>query len=271
MPYSANNTHQRCTSKSARYAVSANGSGRAALPANRKWPLFQAAGDFFYLLNKSYPRTAALNLVGNRYGLNALERMLLGRGLFSRQEALARRAKREKGNGWQSQLLVVDGHNVQITIESFIQGRPLLKANDGALRDLAGRSGGFRLTESSTVAQEMLIRFLGKFTPRDVLFLFDAPMSRSGELAAAYRDRLRSAGISGTARVCPVPEREFPYAGCVAASSDRAVLDSSTRWMDLACRVIEYHGTLRITADFSRITGADSAVESLFEDGGPFW
>ena len=42
------------------------------------------------------------------------------------------------GSGWRLKLLVVDGHNVQITIESFIEGRPLLKANDGALRDLAG-------------------------------------------------------------------------------------------------------------------------------------
>ena len=222
-------------------------------------------------MNRSYPRTAALNLAGNRYDLNALERMLLSRGLFSRREALARRRKRELGHGWQNELLVVDGHNVQITIESCIEGRPLLKANDGALRDLAGLSHRFRLTESSALAQDMLIRFFERFAPREVLFLFDAPMSRSGELAAACRDRLARAGISGTARVAPVPEREFPYGECVAASSDRAVLDSSTRWMDLACRVIEYHGTPRITADFSTIIAAGSAEGSLFEDSGPFW
>jgi len=243
----------------------------SSLSPKRKWLLFQAAADFFFLLNKSYPRTAALELAGNRYDLSALERMLLSRGLFSRQEALTRRGKREMGQGWQSQLLVVDGHNVQITIESSIEGRPLLKANDGALRDLAGQSYRFRLSESSNMALDMLIRFFERFAPREVLFIFDEPMSRSGELAAIYRDRLIRAGISGTARTAPVPEREFPYGGCVAASSDRAVLDSSTRWMDLACRVIEYHGTPQITADFSGIIAADSAVRSLFEDGGPFW
>ena len=175
------------------------------------------------------------------------------------------------GHGWQSELLAVDGHNVQITIESCIEGRPLLKANDGALRDLAGQSYRFRLSESSNMAMDMLFRFFDRFAPREVLFLFDEPMSRSGELAALYRERLGRAGISGTARLAPVPEREFPYGNCVAASSDRAVLDASTRWMDLACRVIEYHGTPHITADFSRITAADSAARSLFEDGGPFW
>jgi hypothetical protein len=214
---------------------------------------------------------AALDLTGNRYNLNALERMLLSRGLFGRREALARRAKRKMGCSWQREFLVVDGHNVHITIESFIEGRPLLKANDGALRDLAGQSYRFRPTESSAMARDMLIAFFEKFTPREVLFLFDEPMSRSGELAASYRDALASARIAGTARATPVPEHEIPYTDCVAASSDGAVLDSSTKWMDLACRVIEYHGTPRITADFSKILAADSAVASLFEDGGPFW
>jgi hypothetical protein len=241
------------------------------LPSKRKWLLFQAAADFFFLLNKCYPRTAALELAGNRYDLNALERMLLSRGLFSQQEALARRRKREMGNSWQKELLVVDGHNVQITIESHIAGKTLIKANDGALRDLAGQSYRFRLTESSNMAQDMVFRFFKRFPPREVLFLFDGPMSRSGELAAACRGRIVMAGLSGTARVAPVPEREFPHGMCVAASSDRAVLDSSSRWMDLACRIIEYHGTPQITADFSGIIASDSAQSRLLKDSGPFW
>lgn len=175
------------------------------------------------------------------------------------------------GHGWQSQLLAVDGHNVQITIESFIEGRPLVKANDGALRDLAGQSYRYRLTESSNLAMDMVFRFFEKFPPREVLFLFDEPMSRSGELAATYRQRLHWAGISGDARAAPVPEREIPYADCVAASSDRAVLDSCDRWMDLACRIIEFLAAPRVSADFSDVPALSSIPERLFEDGGPFW
>jgi hypothetical protein len=241
------------------------------LSSKRKWPLYQAAVDFFFLLNKSYPRTAALDLTGNRYNLDAPERMLLSRGLFSPQEAIARLTKREMGSGWQPGLLVVDGHNVQITVESCIEGRPLLKANDGALRDLAGMSYRYRMTETSKLALDMIFKFFQEFPPGEVLFLFDEPMSRSGELAAIYRNRLIREGISGGARTTPVPEREFPFDRCVAASSDRAIMDCCTRWMDLACRVIEYFGTPQITADFSGIIFADSAQKRLFEDGGPFW
>ena len=243
----------------------------STLSPKRKWLLYQAAADFFFLLNKSYSRTAALDLAGNRHNLDARERMLLSRGLFGQQEALGRLKKRENGSGWQKELLVVDGHNVQITIESCIEGRLLLKANDGALRDLAGLSSRYRMTETSNMAVDMLFRFFEKFPPCEVLFLFDEPMSRSGELAAIYRDRIVKEGISGGAKAVPVPESELPYDRCVVASSDRAVIDSSTRWADLACQVIEYFGSPQITVDFSGIIFACSAERSLFQDSGPFW
>jgi len=227
-------------------------------------------GSRFFIPFEQYPRRAALELAGNRWDLNAPERMLLSRGLFSPREALARRRKRLMGQGWQSQLLAVDGHNVQITIESFIEGRPLVKANDGVLRDLASLSYRYRLTESSNLALDIIFRFFERFPPREVLVLFDEPMSRSGELAATWRQRLLRAGISGDARAAPVPEREFPYANCIAASSDRAVLDSSRTWIDLACRIIEFNGTALITADFSDILDPGSALKRLFEDGGAF-
>jgi hypothetical protein len=241
------------------------------LSPKRKWLLYQAAADFFFLLNKSYPRTAALDLAGNRYSLNSMERMLLSRGLFAQREALARRRKREMGAGWQRKLLVVDGHNVQITLESYIAGRPLLKANDGALRDLAGMSYRFRMTETSNMALDMVFRFFEEFPPCEALFLFDEPMSRSGELASIYRDRLARARISGGAKATPVPEREFPYERCIAAGSDRAIIDSSCHWIDLACRIIEHFGVPQITADFSGFIPAGSASRRVFEGGGPFW
>jgi hypothetical protein len=232
----------------------------------QKWNLFHAASDFFFLLNRAYPRQPSLDMVGNRFGLTAFERHLLHRGVFSREDALSRLAKRVRGSAWQNELLVVDGHNVQITIESHIECRPLLKANDGAMRDLAGLSARFRLSETSATALDMIFRFFREFPPREVLFLFDAPMSRSGELAAMYRKRLKEARLSGDAIAVAVPEREFPPENHVAASSDRAVLDAGNTWIDLACRIIEYFGTPEITADFSAMIPANPEKPFLPED-----
>ena len=163
--------------------------------SERNWRLHLAAADFFFLLNRSYPRTRSLELVGNRYDLDAARRLLLSRGIFSQHEALARRGKLKIAAQWGRRLLAVDGHNVQITVESHLLGKVLLKANDGALRDLAGLSSRYGMTETSAFAVDMVIAFLKLFPPREVLFLFDEPMNRSGELAALYRRRLAEARI----------------------------------------------------------------------------
>lgn len=220
----------------------------------------RAAADFFFFQNRGYPRSAALEWVGNRYQLVYLDRMLLHRGVSSAEAALRRRGKRSRGAGWRAQPLVVDGHNVHITVESALLGRPLLLGNDGALRDLAGESAKFRFREVSALAAEAIFRFLKELRPAEVLFLFDAPMSHSGALSALYRRHMRALGIEGDARAVPVPEREFPYRRCVVASSDSAVMDASCQWLDLARGVLEMSGNLEFCADFSPLICERSAV-----------
>ncbi|HOI93377.1 MAG TPA: DUF434 domain-containing protein [Syntrophobacter fumaroxidans] len=224
----------------------------------RQWVLNQAAADFYLLQNRLYPRRAALEWVGNRYRLTVRERELLNRGVFGQAEALARKAKKRCASALGGQCLVVDGHNVQITVESAVLGRPLLKANDGAVRDVAGQSARYRLSEASEVALDMIFQFLGIFRPGRVDFLFDAPMSHSGMLASACRRRLKSLGLDGDARAVPVPEREMTRAECIVAGSDRAVLDACSRWHDLAHEVIDFSCPCNMFVDFSDLILAHS-------------
>lgn len=217
----------------------------------RRSLLLQAAADFLYLQNRRYPRASALEWVGNRYQLISMERQALHRGIFGQAEALGRLAKRCKGSDWRSECLVVDGHNVQITVESALLGRPLLKANDGALRDLAGQSSNFRFTEASEMAMDMIFHFLGEFRPRHATFLFDAPMSHSGLLAGKYREAMKTLGLAGTAEAVPVPEKELPYDRCVIAGSDQAVMEKADQWLDLACTILDAAGSFQIAVDFS--------------------
>jgi len=218
---------------------------------SRRRVLWEAAEDFYCFQNRGYPRSPSRDWVGNRYALTSLERELLHRGVFGQKVALQRRSRRCRGSDWLNTCLAVDGHNVQITVESALLGRPLLKGNDGALRDLAGLSSRFQMTELSEVAMDAIFRFLEAHRPARVCFLFDAPMSRSGELAARYGARMRSAGLAGEARAVPVPEREMASLGGVAASSDRAVLDAASQWVDLAACCLEAFSTLDLLFDFS--------------------
>ncbi|MEJ2366269.1 MAG: DUF434 domain-containing protein, partial [Deltaproteobacteria bacterium] len=80
--------------------------------------LRSAAEDFLYLLDRGYPRRAGLQLVGNRYNLDALHREVLHRGIFAHQEARERRDRLVGIERLVDFKLLVDGHNVLITTES---------------------------------------------------------------------------------------------------------------------------------------------------------
>lgn len=218
-----------------------------------RWELFCAAEDFFHFQNRGYPRLSCLEWVGNRHGLDRLERQILVRGVFSQEAALNRLAKRKQGVIWADHWLGVDGHNVHITVESAILGRDIVKANDGVIRDLAGQSANFRVTETSRLALDLVFRFLRQFRPAGVTFLFDAPMSHSGLLAQAYLKRMRDLGLPGEARAVPVPERELTAMDSLVASSDQELMEKARHWVDLARLVVEFWRKTRLAADFSEM------------------
>ena len=202
----------------------------------------QAAPDFYFLQNRQYPRQAALEWVGNRYGLTRMERQLLLRGVFGQETALRRRGRRCGGDDWVHGHLVVDGHNVQITVESAILGRTLLLGNDGALRDLAGQSA-------------FGVQVLGMY----------------GLLAEQDRRRLTGMGLRGESRAVPVPESEIPSGGCVAASSDQAVIDAAESWLDLARASIDHAAALHLDADFTCLLNSRSPETDLLHGFSDPW
>lgn len=200
--------------------------------------LQKAARDFRFLLNRGYPRKASLELVGNRYGLTSDERHLLHRGVFSNSDSGSRRKKKVLIGEVRNKDLVIDGHNVLITVEAGISGRPLVVGDDGFIRDISGLSGGFKQTETTEKAIQFIIRAIKKIKPSQTLFLLDAPISKSGELAEAVRNYLKKQDIPGEAMAVKVPERILIGFPGVVATSDTAIIDQSKKVLDLAAHVL---------------------------------
>jgi len=198
----------------------------------------KAARDFRFLLNEGYPRKASLELVGNRYGLTSDERHLLHRGVFSNSDSGSRRKKKVFIGEVRNKDLVIDGHNVLITVEAGISGRPLVVGDDGFIRDISGLSGGFKQTETTEKAIQFIIRAIKKIKPSQTLFLLDAPISKSGELAEAVRNYLTKQDIPGEAMAVKVPERILIGFPGVVATSDTAIIDQSKKVLDLAAHVL---------------------------------
>jgi hypothetical protein len=209
------------------------------MPKLDRETLQTAAADFIYLLDRGYPRRAGLQLVGNRYNLDALHREVLHRGVFARKEAGERRDRLVEVERLVDFKLLVDGHNVLITVESALAGRLLIAANDGVIRDVAGVSHRYRISTLTNEAIDTIFQILQKYPPKETLFFLDAPIRQSGELAAAIRSALKSWNLSGDAQALKVPEIQLIGGEGVVASSDSALLDRVQRGFDLAATAIK--------------------------------
>ena len=193
-----------------------------------------AAKNFRYLLNRGYPRKAALDLVGNRYRLTFDERHLLHRGVFSGSDSKLRRNKKISKKSVHHKDLAIDGHNVLITLEAGLSGRPLILGDDGFVRDISGLSGNFRKSKRTEEALHLIFDVIKILNPRHTLFLLDSPMSKSGELAQEIRERLKKEKLSGDAQAVKVPEKILIGFRGVVATSDTALIDQSKKVFDLA-------------------------------------
>jgi hypothetical protein len=200
--------------------------------------LHKAAEDFRYLLNRGYPRKAALELVGNRYGLVFDERHLLHRGVFSDGDSESRRKRKIPIGKVRNRDLAIDGYNVIITIEAGLSGRSLILGDDGFIRDISGLSGNFKKTQRTQEALQLILGVVKRVKPYQTLFLFDAPISMSGRLAQQVRDLLKKESLLGDARAVKVPEKILIGFPGVIATSDTAIIDRSEKVVDLAGYII---------------------------------
>jgi len=200
--------------------------------------LLPAAQDFRFLLAKGYPRQASLDLVGNRYNLPGADRQLLHRGVFAPAVAAQRRRKLVLVRDLSGRPLALDGHNVIITLEIAFRGIPVLAADDGFIRDIGQVSHTYRPTPLTEQVLQRLSRYLAAHSVEPVMVWYDAPMSRSGELAAMTRRIFQACQLAGDARAVPVPEKQLLEFSGIIGSSDTYLIDQAEQVIDVAGEII---------------------------------
>ena len=85
----------------------------------------------------------------------------------------------------------------------------------------------------------MILDALKTMKPRHSLFLFDAPISKSGELAEEVRGRLNKESLPGDAMAVKVPEKILIGFPGIVATSDTAIIDQSEKVIDLAGYILK--------------------------------
>jgi hypothetical protein len=119
-------------------------------------------------------------------------------------------------------------------------------ADDGFLRDVGEISRAFRLTPATHRTLALLADFLAAQPVGALNFYYDAPLSRSGELARHTQEILAAQGLKAQAAAVPVPERELLAFPGPIATSDTALIEAHDEVVDLAGEIIRQQGWPRL-------------------------
>ena len=212
--------------------------------------LEEAARDYRLLLDRGYPAKSTLALVGNRWRLDAEERIVLFRGMSSTVESACRAAK--LGAPGSGDLLLVDLYNVAFTIVHYLIGKPCFISSDGFLRDAGANYGRVAHDAELARAFDLIASTLVSLPFARVEAYLDAPVSRSGEHAAAFRAAWAGAAASVRPGAADCLVEAVPSADgaiisrlgnessrtILVASSDSAIIDRAPRAFDLALHIL---------------------------------
>jgi len=204
----------------------------------------EAVEDLRYLLSRGYGRISAVKFVGDKYVLDKSQRLLLYRGVYPLEAASAHQKKMVAPADLNQSVLSVDGFNVLWTVDGALKGRPLFLCDDGFVRDISAIHG--TVTEGDiSKPLDLIIDVLNELKPKNVHFVFDRLISRSGEISKDVRGRLSAAGLRGGASTAASADFEVLKKGEIVATSDSVMIEKTAKVFDLAAYVINER--IRIT------------------------
>lgn len=200
-----------------------------------------AVFDLSWLLTRGYPPDSSLKLVGDRYRLRVRQRLAVARCACSDQQRADRRRRLCVPPMPEGTVVAIDGFNVLTTVEAALSGGVILAARDGCYRDLVGMHGHYRKVAETRPAVERIATALQEMGANRCRWLFDAPVSNSGRVAALVREVAGAMDADWHVEVLNDPDRALIHGEHVAASADSVILDRCKRWINLARRVVDTH------------------------------
>ncbi len=208
--------------------------GFHATPSIKRVDRLKAASeDYKYLLDRGYRRSTALEFVCGHYRLGKKRRNRLVRSVYSKKEIEDHKGRRIPAREIKGEKVAVDGFNVLIGAECALGRGELIEAQDGFHRDALGIFGRYRRGRHTGKAVELILKALKKRDPSDVLILFDAQVSKSGELAAEVRKKMEELGLKGDARTSGNVDYRIKKLNRVTATADTAIIEKVDKAIDL--------------------------------------
>jgi hypothetical protein len=144
--------------------------------------------------------------------------------------------------------LLLDGYNVLLSVDSLLKKEPMWICDDGYIRDTRYYFSKAKQVEDIEDSLDLILKFISKTRPKSVIFLLDAQISRSGELAGFIRHKMKEDGIKGEARTSRTADFELkaeggdPRKNLIVATSDGIVIDSVLQVLDIPACLMEEMG-----------------------------
>jgi len=202
-------------------------------------PLRQATGDLCWLLNRDYALPSALKVVGDRYQLEARQRLAVQRCACTDRQHWRRFGRCTEPSALAGHRIVIDGLNLITTIEAALSGGVILVGRDGCYRDLASVHGTYRRVDETQPALEMIGRWLRDHDVAESHWLLDAPVSNSGRLRSLIESEAAAHGWNWTADVVRDPDQILATTTDLITTADSAILDRCEQWCGVATEIVQ--------------------------------
>ena len=197
-----------------------------------KESIIDSVKDLKFVISRGYKRPSALKFVGDKYGLNKIERHILFRSVYPPEIIKAPLKKLIPIEKIEGKILGIDGFNLIITLEAIIKGNLIIICEDGLIRDISAVFEKFKATETTYKSLNLIFNLLKSHKPSEVIFLLDSPISNSGKLAEVIKNFYTKYNLKGEAKTSKNVDTEI-LKNEIVASSDNIIIDKAEKVVDI--------------------------------------
>lgn len=209
----------------------------------KKWlPIFkEAVDDYSFLLTRGYATNSALQIVGNRYKLNTRQRQAITRISANADSITTRKSNLCFLKNLKNQIVLIDGFNLLILLESAMSGAYIFKGRDGTYRDISSVHGTYKRVQHTEAGILLVGKILQKQKVKSVKWLLDKPVSNSGRLKSMLLEIAKDNDFNWDVELLFNPDKALAESKNIVVSSDGWILDRAEKWFNLGKYLIEKH------------------------------
>lgn len=199
----------------------------------------EALMDMNYLLTRAYSEKNALAVVGTRYKLASRQQKAV-QGMSASNEQLAIRKNKEVPlDILENKILIIDGFNILILLESTLSNAYIFKGQDDCYRDLSSVHGNYKTVNQTDKAIDLVLLFYNESKLYQLVWIFDKPVSNSGRIKAKIEAKAKEQNVNWKVILEDNADEAIVNTNEIVASSDGIVLDKAVNWFNLATYLIE--------------------------------